>query len=389
MRVVYASCVRLGGGGIGSIARNAALASHRAGLLERLFVSSAAPRETTDQIPEGEESPIPCARIRSWGLPGRSLRFLASRDASGLVYYVEGLGFDAWTAAALPAAELFHGWPASCLRTLRLAGQRGTLAVLERASSHPATQKRLLDEERERWGLRSKAPSWNHERSIAEIEEADRVVIPSDFVRESMLEAGVAEKKLVQIPFGVDLERFHPAESRRDRPFRVAFAGQLCLRKGVPDLLEAWRRLDLRGAELWLVGQVRPDFAALRSRWTELQGLRYLGYSEQLPEVLRQCDVFAFPTLEEGSALVTYEAMASGLPVVTTPNAGSVIRDGEDGYLIPIRDCDALCQRLHDLHADAGLRGRLGASARRRAEAFPWSRYREELVARYREMVGS
>ena len=387
MRIVYGSCVRLGGGGIGWTAHNAALASHRAGLLERLFVSSTAQSGGKGQSEEGAESGIPRSRISAWGPPGRALKLLASRDASGLLYHLEGLGFDAWTAAALPPADLFHGWPASCLRTLRAARKRDMVTVVERASSHPATQRRLLDQERERWGVGRRTPSWNHDRSVAEIEEADYVVIPSDFVRASMLEAGVPETKLVQIPFGADLERFHPETSSGDHPFRVVFAGQICLRKGVPDLLEAWRRLDLRGAELWLVGQVRPDFAPLRPRWEGLPGLHYMGYSERLPELLRQCDVFALPTLEEGSALVTYEALASGLPVVTTPNAGSVVRDGKDGYVVPIRDCDALCQRLWDLHEDAGLRRRLGASARQRAEAFPWSRYREELVARYRGMV--
>jgi len=99
--------------------------------------------------------------------------------------------------------------------------------------------------------------------------------------------------------------------------------------------------------------------------------------------VFQQCDVFVFPSIKEGSALVTCEAMAAGLPVIATPNAGSVARDGEDGFLVPIRDMDTLCKRLEQLRRDQALRIRMSQSARRCAEQFTWRAYSDRLLDAY------
>src|SRR5262249_31028803 len=104
-------------------------------------------------------------------------------------------------------------------------------------------------------------------------------------------------------------------------------------------------------------------------------------------EVFQRSDVFVFPTLSEGSALVTYEALSCGLPVITTPNAGSVVRDGREGFLVPIRDVETLCDRLARLRANPALPASLGRAARARAEEFPWSRYRSGLIAAYQGLA--
>jgi len=92
-------------------------------------------------------------------------------------------------------------------------------------------------------------------------------------------------------------------------------------------------------------------------------------------------DVFVFPSICEGSATVTYEALAAGLPVITTPNAGSVVRDGIDGYIVPIRDAGAIADRLERLMATPGLLKEMSRSARERAKEFSWEKYGERLVA--------
>ena len=140
-RVLYSIAARLGASGIGHIAHQAALGIHRAEWLERLFVSSNA------------QSIIPGALIRQWGLLGRAVRYLAAHDATGLLYHAEGMLFDDWVAMGMPIGDLFHGWNGSCLRSLRLARRRSMVTVVERASSHPITQTRLLGEEYRRWGV--------------------------------------------------------------------------------------------------------------------------------------------------------------------------------------------------------------------------------------------
>ena len=371
MKIVYSVDAKLGGSGIGFIAYNAAAGIYHAGFVTRLFVSSNA--QTT----------IPNALIRQWGILGRGLKYLAAKDSTGLIAYLENTFFDYWVAPQLPDARIFHGWNNMCLQSLRRAKVRGMTTVVERASAHPATQTRLLREEYARWNVLLKLPTWNYARALRELAQADYITVPSPFVRDSMIAAGVPERKLIEIPFGVDLQRFAPADQKDAHPFRAVFAGTVSIRKGVPDLLEAWRRLAWRDAELVLVGAVAPDFAAIRAQWANLPGVRFVPHTPELARVIQQCDVFVFPSIEEGSALVTYEAMAAGIPVITTPNAGSVARDGEDGFIVPIRDVDALCERLERLRRDDALRTRMGRAARACIQDFTWKHYQERLWSTY------
>jgi len=376
VKIVYSIDAKLGGGGIGATAHQAALGIYRAGALERIFVSSIAQTE------------IPTKLIHRLGFVGRVIKYAGAKDPSGLIYSLEGDAFDRWVASQMPRGDIFHGWNGMCLRSLRTAKQRGMITVVERASSHPETQLRLSQEEHRRWGLTDYRAAPNYARCARELDEADYIAIPSAFVRDSMIAAGVPETKLFEIPFGVDLIQFFPSPSPERRPFRAIFVGQVSIRKGLPHLLEAWRMLRWSDAELWIVGTVRPDFAPLRSRWSELKSVRYIPHAAAVAPLLQQCDVFVFPSIEEGSALVTYEAMACGLPIITTPNAGSVARDGVDGYVVPIRDVDALRDRLERLRGDAALRRQMGQSARQRAEQFAWTRYQSALITSYHRLTG-
>ncbi|MFH1421146.1 MAG: glycosyltransferase family 4 protein, partial [Planctomycetota bacterium] len=97
---------------------------------------------------------------------------------------------------------------------------------------------------------------------------------------------------------------------------------------------------------------------------------------------------FVFPTIEEGSALVTYEALASGLPVITTPNAGSVIRDGKDGFIIPIRNTEMLAEKIEYFYKNRDAVKEMGKSASERALEFKWEKYSKQLVKEYEKVLG-
>ena len=90
--------------------------------------------------------------------------------------------------------------------------------------------------------------------------------------------------------------------------------------------------------------------------------------------------MFVLPTLCDSFALVQLEAMACGVPVITTPNCGSVVRDGVDGFIVPIRDADAIADKVELLLTDRALRQRMGRNARARAREFTWGRYGERLL---------
>ena len=99
----------------------------------------------------------------------------------------------------------------------------------------------------------------------------------------------------------------------------------------------------------------------------------------EVHRLFQAADIFVYPSLHEGSAFATYEALASGLPVVTTRNAGSVARDGQEGFVVPIRDVEALMDRIERLYRDATLRAAMARAARRRAMEFTWAHYRARL----------
>jgi len=123
------------------------------------------------------------------------------------------------------------------------------------------------------------------------------------------------------------------------------------------------------------------------NRYRHLPGVRWVGYVDDPVATYQQADLFVFPTVEEGSALVTYEALACGLPVVTTPNAGSVVRDGVEGLIVPIRDVDALAAAMERLRADEQLRREMGKAARARAEMFTWERHENALARVYTHLI--
>jgi glycosyltransferase involved in cell wall biosynthesis len=101
----------------------------------------------------------------------------------------------------------------------------------------------------------------------------------------------------------------------------------------------------------------------------------------QVQQEFRRADVFVLPTLADSFGLVHFQAMACGVPVITTPHCGSVVRDGIDGFLVPIRDAEALADRMQQLLEDRYLRRRMGMAARERAGEFTWARYGERLLA--------
>lgn len=368
MKVIYSIGAKFAGGGIGTIAYHAVRGLHRHGLLHYLLCGSFRPTEISRE------------KIKAVGLPSRALRKVATFDTSGWLWYFQSLLFDAWASRYLEPADLFHVWGNYGLRSLTLAKRLGMVTVVKWASAHPLYRTGLLKEEYARWGITFQIPQAGLRRSIAELEEADYVLIPSDFVRHSFLEESFPEGQLLQVSFGADTIRFHPADGQVDHPFRVLFVGQIGIRKGIPYLLEAWRQLGWRGAELWLVGRIETGFKLVLTRWDGLPGVKLVGYAPDPVSLYRQADVFAFPTVEEGSALVTYEALACGLPVVTTPNAGSVVRDGIEGFIMPIRDVDALADRLERLRADEQLRQEVGRAARKRAKEFTWDKYGTALA---------
>ncbi|UAJ72560.1 glycosyltransferase [Synechocystis sp. PCC 7339] len=216
------------------------------------------------------------------------------------------------------------------------------------------------------------------QRDLLKWQTVDQVLVPSQYCFDSSVVLGAEPAKISIVPYGIN-EQWLTIEAQPE-PGRVLFVGQVGLRKGNHYLAEATRKLQPRLPQLHvrvvgppLVDITNPLFA----------GPDYVG---QVPrslvrEEFAKADVFVLPTLAEGMALVHLEAMACGIPIITTPHCGSVVRDGIEGFIVPIRDSNLLAERIEQLATDRQLRERMGQAAKERAKDYTWKRYGARLLA--------
>ncbi|HUC61857.1 MAG TPA: glycosyltransferase family 4 protein [Alphaproteobacteria bacterium] len=286
-----------------------------------------------------------------------------------------------WVARRRPKALI--AYDGAALGALARARAAGAVAILDQTIGHVKLGREIMREERARYPAWKDSfdaidPDWMVEKCVEEVHGADRILAPSDYVISTLVEVGARPERIVKLPYGVDVERFAPAPRTPRAGFRILLVGILTQRKGIMYLLEAVRRLSLPGIEVVLVGNLYLDRATLAP---------YADVATHVPHVAdierfyRESDIFVLPSLHEGSAQVTYEAMASGVPVITTPNAGSPARDGIDGFVVPARDTEALMDRIERLYRDAALRAQMGVNARARIMEFTSLAYSERLVA--------
>lgn len=217
------------------------------------------------------------------------------------------------------------------------------------------------------------------------IELADLLIAPSFFVKETLEMAGV-KKPLEIVPFGVDLPKNFSEkdiEEKIKKPLRFIFAGNVNFRKGINFLLEAWDKLNLVGTELLICGRVYKSIRAILKNF-KLKNVKFLGYVN-LDEYFRKANVFVFPTLFEGSAKVVYEAMSYGLPVITTLNAGSVVKEGKSGFIVPIGKSDELAEKINYFYKNPEKIIELGKNAFFEAKNYSWERYSQSLLEIYKK----
>jgi len=191
-----------------------------------------------------------------------------------------------------------------------------------------------------------------------------------------LVDNGIAPEKIEVIPYGVDLARFRPIKSPTARPFRFVFVGIITARKGVPLLFEAWKKLAPNEAELWLVGSASREAQAAIPH---IKGLEIKNAVPQadVPGLMRQCDVFVLPSYFEGFGLVILEAMACGLPAITTTaTAGpDIISRDQDGWVIQPGDLDGLVETMRFCLENPDRVVEISIKARATAEKFSWDAY--------------
>lgn len=301
------------------------------------------------------------------------LKWMVYRTPGGARYAVERhllQNLRLWDAV--------YCFPDISLRTLRRIKQRGRVIFLEMLNCIPSKTRRILEPEYHRLAAQPANPfdRWSIEPPRAAAELADFIFCPSPEVAQSLVETGVPAGKLIAATFGWSPARFPAAVARREavEEVTVLFAGDICVRKGAHLLLRMWQGAGIKG-RLILCGTIEPAIAKAVPQLLRQPGVVHVPYQSDIGPMYTAADIFAFPSLEEGGPLVTYEAMAHGLPVLASPMAaGAVVRNAVDGLVIPPHDTEAWIAALRMLAGSADLRARYGTAGKIRADEFTWKK---------------
>jgi glycosyltransferase involved in cell wall biosynthesis len=268
--------------------------------------------------------------------------------------------FGRWVSAELIKErwDIVHPWSGVAEEVLcALAGKSG-YRIIMRGSAHIRTQARLLEEEESRTGVPQDRPSpWIIAREERAYALADAIVVLSTFARDTFVAEGVPPEKLLLLPLGARLDAFCPApavvEARCQRilsgePLRVLYVGTVSFRKGMWDMAAIIRKLSHDNFHFRFVGPLSPEASQMVSTLRDCATFLPKIPQSELPAMYAWGDVFVFPTIEDGYAVVLAQASASGLPILTTTNCAGpdLIREGETGWVLPIRAPDTFIERL-------------------------------------------
>lgn len=285
-------------------------------------------------------------------------------------------------------ADSVYAFNAAAKEIFEAARCNGIRSVLDQTAAPWRWNSRLLAEEAERW------PDWEEvpaeidldgrlsERELREWEIADAIICGSRFVVDSLEECGVARDKCVEVrypaPLMVPPPRDEPRRGSRGGPLRVLFVGSVQLRKGIQYLWEAKRSLgDSVNVRVLGRSQLSDKANGYLATCMDLRGPVPRG---EVTKHFEWADVLVLPTLSEGSANICIEAQATGLPVLTTDRAGSLIVDGWDGWLMPARDVESIVQRLGNASSVREMRSRLSRdNGPKKIRGL--QEYAEELIA--------
>jgi glycosyltransferase involved in cell wall biosynthesis len=308
--------------------------------------------------------------------------------------YANALSFDEWTLRRIPPCDAFIAISGAGLKTGRKVQQRGGRFICDRGSTHIRYRAELVEQEHLRWGVPENSQDdprdLVREETIYEV--ADAVTVPSTYSRRTYLDRGVPPEKIHVLPYGVQLDRFQKvADPPADR-FEVLYVGRVSLPKGFPYLLQAFDRLPIKNKHLTVIGGIQPEMDRVLEKLPR-EHVTFLGMmpQAQLKDYMSRSHVMVMPSLDEGMALVQGQAMACGCPVIATTNTGAedLFTDGVEGFIVPIRDTNALTARMQQLAEDPSLQQRMSEASLERVRTLGgWHQYGDTWEKLLQELTG-
>lgn len=344
MNVTYSGKMNIGGGGIGTTAWHQVKPLLDEGLIEKIYA------------PEGKLVPYD--------------KLMKVPTVNAPSYDIGDIYFDGWCAIHMNEPEILQSWMMHSLH--QFDAFSGAIKIVNLFSAHPEVQDSLMAGE----------PGYNRNitsimKGAKELEKADYIVIPSEFVYNSLRKYHLEDKAKI-IPFGVDLDKFAFSERPKGK-FKVIFVGENWPRKGLHYLLAAWYKMKLKNAELVVAG--------IPAEWSKQLNPNNdpsvkIGWVDNLVKELQSSSVFCLPAIEDGCPLACYEAMSCGLPVIISKNTGTYqhVEHGRNGFIIEPKNLSTLIEHIKFLYDDYDLVRSMGIRARKAIENFTWERHESEYI---------
>jgi glycosyltransferase involved in cell wall biosynthesis len=294
--------------------------------------------------------------------------------------------------------DIIHTWPLGALRTLKIAAKLGIPTVLERPNAHTGFAMDVVQKECDRMGIvlpPDHEHAYNAKKLLKEEEEyglATKLLCPSNFVLETFLDKGFAIEKLARHIYGYDEEIYFPGNEQRQKTggLNMLFVGVCAVRKGLHYALEAWLRSPAsKQGTFQIAGAFLPDYREKLAPMLAHPSVKVLGHRSDVPELMRKSDILILPTIEEGSALVTSDARASGCVLVVSEAAGAACENMKTGLVHRVGDIETLARHITMLHEDRGLLERLRAASLESCSEITWTAAGEKLLDVYRKTIAS
>jgi glycosyltransferase involved in cell wall biosynthesis len=368
-------------GFVWSAAASESIVTCRTGNLGRR-VAAGLRRRSPPRLPNADVHAFPTIDL------GRSIAAAVGwRGLEDRLWELDDHRFARLAAERLDGNDVVHGYEHAALELFHRARARRAAAVLHVSSVHPSFHDAIFDREYERHPEFKSSASWRlrerrhrrDERRIEEYAHADLIIVPSALSKRSLVDSGVPAERIEKVALGATREPVRQSvHTAHAGPMRVLYVGKVSFHKGCHLLLEAWANLASTDAVLTLAGQ--NDLAAAR---TGVHGTEFTGPVSQADVfgLMDAADLLVLPTLCDSFGMVITEALARGLPVLTTSNAGAaeLIDEGANGWVVPPGDARSLQERLYwcESHLDAlrAMRPRVLASAVGRT----WDDHRVDL----------
>ncbi len=384
IHVLYSFPLRLGLYGVGVTAWYQVAGLAEQGVEVHLFAGSV--EKPVPGVHSPRETLVPCG-LR---LP---IRLLGTARATAL--------HDRITSKAIrrihkkSRIDVVHCWPQGAQKTFRVARDLGIKTFLERPNTHTGYACEVVEKEYRKLGIemgKSHSHSYNAKRLRSEEDEyklADLLLCPSEFVAKTFMDMGYDKEKIALHQYGYDPSRFgfSPDDLARDgkQPFSVAFLGRCEPRKGLHYALRAW--LGSKACDkgkFYICGEFVPNYRELLADILAHPSVHEVGYIDDVTTVLRKCHALILPSVEEGSALVTYEARACGCVLLVSEATGARCVHMKEGLVHKVGDVVSLQKHIDLLASDSGLFLKLRNNSLAASSELTWDKAIEKLANIYK-----